>query len=939
MYDVFISYSRRDSDFVDKLGEYFEREGINFYRDTEDLPPAVIWRDDLKNAIIDADNIVFIVSPDSVSSVYCKMELDFADERKKRLIPIVLHQTDRKKIPKSLTKWQFLKNAANDEVFFRKVMKIILKEREWYKQGSDYLRRAENWQTDPEAWGFLSREELAAARKWIEDGTRMEQGPVDLQIRYIQESEAFHLREAERVQELYSRALARQLAAQAAVMIDQRGVLLELAALLAVESMRRLPTLEGDRAIRKALFLLPKRIAHVDIGKKEKIKVVVFSADGKYIAAHCDDKTVRIWELISGQQISRFLADDCRKLLLNPTQGQLLTFGEFLTVWDIRNGQKKCQLPEKNLRDAAFSRDGGFLVTIGADKIVRLWDTANWENFAKYQNKEVMQFVAIARDAKEVITWNQEFAEIFRSPGKAASEIGLEGAIGVRFAYSPDGKHLSQVVSGNYTASLFDIDSKQQILFEERHWYAAFSGDGRYYALASPEWDAHVYNLPTAWQAGHYWEATPQATMVRKHIRRRVSSRRGNSMHHDDSVKTVVLSHTGKYLGTTSRDKTARVWESIKGREVLRLLEDVEGSLQKFLFQQNEKLLFGWGDQGLRTWEITGHRQAIELRHGDAVFDLSFSGDGRFIATVSKDRTCRVWELPGGKEIQRFEVKDGFFGQKVALNNDGSQLLLNQNELFDVESGKSIGKIRKDNEKGLIALSEDWELVIKVQENHSIIVYDFKTENEVARLKGKQQKSKNIAMNANATVAAIIFENNDFSIWHINTGKERKNIPRENKVRKLNFSISGSKLAILDAEEKECVEVWDTTSNESIIKIMQEAEVTSASFDASEHYLVTTSVDYSVRIWDLSNSDQIAQFDHDADVVTARFSPDGRYVASAGGRSDRTARLWFWQPEDLIAEASSRLSRDLTMEEWDTYLGGEEYRLTRQLEKEVNNGK
>lgn len=933
MYDVFISYSRRDSKFVDKLGDYLEREEITFYRDIEDLPPAVIWRDDLKNAIIDADNILFIVSPDSVDSVYCKMELDFADERKKRLIPIVLHKTDRKKIPKSLSKWQFLKNAANDDAFFRKILKIILKEREWYKQGSDYLRRAENWKADPDAWGFLSREELVAARKWIEDGTRMEQGPVDLQIRYIQESEAFHLREAERVQELYSRALARQLAAQAAVMIDQRGALLELAALLAVESMRRLPTLEGDRAIRKALFLLPKRIGDVDLGKKQKIKLVEFRADGQYIAAFSEDKVVRIWDLISGQKISRFKLGNCRKLLLSPTENHLLALGEFATVWDIRSGQKISQLPEKNIQDAAFSNDGGFLVTIGADKIVRLWDSANWENFAKYQNKEAMQFVAIAPDAKEIITWNQSFAEIFRSPGTAASEIGLDGTIGVTFAYSPDGKHLSQVVSGNYTAALFDIDSRQQILFEERHWHSAFSGDGRFYALASPEWDAHVYDLPSAWQAGHYWEPDRQATMVRKHIRQRVSCRRGNSMRHDDSVKTVALSHTGKYLGTTSRDKTARVWEPIKGREVLRLLEDAEGSLRKLVFQRNEKFICGWGDQGLKTWEITGHRQAVELRHGDAVFDLSFSGDGQFFATVSKDRTCRVWELAGGSEVRRFETKDGFFGQKVALNQDGSKLLLNQNVVFDVATGNPVSQIRQNGEEGLLAVSENWQFVLKVLEDSSLRLFNFENENEVAHLRAKKRKIRNIAMNANASVIAIISENNDLSLWNRHTGKESKNIPLKNKIRKLNFSISGSKLAVLDEKEKECVEIWGTQTNQSIIRIVQEAEVTSASFDDSEAYLVTTSADFSVRIWDLTNGDQIAQFDHDADVVTARFSPDGRYVASAGGRSDRTARLWFWRPEDLIAEACARLSRDLTPEEWETYLGEEVYRPTRQVDK------
>ena len=43
-------------------------------------------------------------------------------------------------------------------------------------------------------------------------------------------------------------------------------------------------------------------------------------------------------------------------------------------------------------------------------------------------------------------------------------------------------------------------------------------------------------------------------------------------------------------------------------------------------------------------------------------------------------------------------------------------------------------------------------------------------------------------------------------------------------------------------------------------------------------------------------------------------------MLSAGGRSDRTARLWLWRPDDLIAEACARVGRDLTQEEWTQYL-------------------
>ena len=51
--------------------------------------------------------------------------------------------------------------------------------------------------------------------------------------------------------------------------------------------------------------------------------------------------------------------------------------------------------------------------------------------------------------------------------------------------------------------------------------------------------------------------------------------------------------------------------------------------------------------------------------------------------------------------------------------------------------------------------------------------------------------------------------------------------------------------------------------------------------------------------------------------------------------SDRVARLWLWRPEDLIQETSSRVHRDLTRDEWNQYLGSEEYQGSRASSKEA----
>lgn len=47
----------------------------------------------------------------------------------------------------------------------------------------------------------------------------------------------------------------------------------------------------------------------------------------------------------------------------------------------------------------------------------------------------------------------------------------------------------------------------------------------------------------------------------------------------------------------------------------------------------------------------------IEISHDDVVSDMKFSPDGNYLATVSQDKTARVWELATGNEIIRIVKK------------------------------------------------------------------------------------------------------------------------------------------------------------------------------------------------------------------------------------------------------------------------------------------
>src|SRR5262245_33267124 len=90
---VFISYSRKDNDFVRRLCASLSERGKDVWVDWEDIPPSAKWRADIAANIESAEAFVFIISPDSVASEVCGWELEQAVQDNKRLIPVLCRET------------------------------------------------------------------------------------------------------------------------------------------------------------------------------------------------------------------------------------------------------------------------------------------------------------------------------------------------------------------------------------------------------------------------------------------------------------------------------------------------------------------------------------------------------------------------------------------------------------------------------------------------------------------------------------------------------------------------------------------------------------------------------------------------------------------------------------------------------------------------------
>lgn len=190
-YDIFISYSRRDKDFVRRLWEALEQANQNAWVDWDDIPPTADWREEIYLGIEAADNFVFVISPHSVASVVCAEELAHAIQQGKRLVPIVRQDVDYESVHPELARlnWIFFRELDDFDTGLRTLIQAIATDLKHVRAHTRLLVRAREWESRSQDDSFLLRgNDLEEAEQWLREGASKTPQPIALQRAYISAS-------------------------------------------------------------------------------------------------------------------------------------------------------------------------------------------------------------------------------------------------------------------------------------------------------------------------------------------------------------------------------------------------------------------------------------------------------------------------------------------------------------------------------------------------------------------------------------------------------------------------------------------------------------------------------------------------------------------------------------------------------------------------------
>jgi len=382
-------------------------------------------------------------------------------------------------------------------------------------------------------------------------------------------------------------------------------------------------------------------------GHKRGISSVVFSPDGNQIVSGSHDQTVRLWDAQNSREMSvlRGHESQVQSVRFSPDGQRIVSTDNMaLRIWDARSGAQVAIVRE-HVSGGGFSANGRLIAAGAPNNTVRVWDIRTGIQVSVLHGHERdVSDVSFSPDGRSIVSGSADQTVRIWNAERGAQFNALpefeHGEVStVRF--SPDGRLVASG-SNDQTVHLWGATTGEQLAVSPGR-SVEFSPDGVRIAIRSAS-SVQVWNISEAME--------PVVLQVPTHV---------VGLEFSPDGQIIAMGSGAEPWGDNS-DNLVRLWDPRTGAELAAF-----GGHEKMVlcvsFSRNGRLLAsGSLDETVRIWDLTKVASTVVLRgHKSTAYGGSFSPDGSLIATCSgghphdldgkADNTVRVWETRTGAEL------------------------------------------------------------------------------------------------------------------------------------------------------------------------------------------------------------------------------------------------------------------------------------------------
>lgn len=628
-----------------------------------------------------------------------------------------------------------------------------------------------------------------------------------------------------------------------------------------------------------------------DFAESSIVSFVEFSPDNKKIIAISD--SVRIWEAGTRKLLTRLdeTVDWNSKVLFSPDGKWILATApdKSVILFDAITGKRKYTLKNHTavVKIVQFSPDRNNLITASINETV-IWDASSWKMLRKIPgriegdplfftpNNQKIVTAGFKPENKNVSIWDAASRKFLRKK-KGNNSItktddwfqtdnGLKGSIvaasNERFAAvlnTAIHNNLQIGFENDKTASLWNITSGLLLDSLKGHTdginFIEFNRDGTKLVTASDDGTAKIWDAATGKMLAN----------LRGHT---YNSRAANfsPIGSDDPMG-------GNRIVTASDDGSAKIWDPAKGT----LLKSLKGS-------------------------------------NSNMFSVQFSRDGKKIISGSQDGTAIIWDAASGKHIdlkEKTSVKIDPTSEvdleaitnlvPPDLSPDGTKVITaiqtKTAKLFDAGNGKLLFQVTKDNYPGIAYthFSPDGNKIITGWK-----YYDHEPDRKDTNMIVTNVSNGKPLFKIEATHAQFSPDNSKIitssfnipKVWNAENGKLLYSLACDTcKQSSWGLFSPDSKTIFTTSWFDSVGSFWKSENGKYLYRLRGKRNFVSALFSPDAKKILTLSTDGGTETWDTETGSYLYNIKGHTDAINyVEFSPDSRNILTTS--RDNTSKIW-----------------------------------------------